>query len=159
VPSASIQSWGVLLDISSGKVIAVDQDGHPALVINTIGAGKTLLSAYPVEHYLAAVPGVFDKAENTHAIYEAFRDWTGFKPAFRSNHPEVELSVLAGEHRSYLVLVNHSDQPQDETVSRSVPGGSYSLITPEGTKPLTTDGPNAKLHLGSYEGAILEWKQ
>jgi endo-1,4-beta-mannosidase len=159
LPSASIQSWGVLLDVSSGKVIAIDQDGHPALVTNTIGAGKTLLSAYPIEHYLAAVPGVFDKAENTQAIYEAFRDWSGFKPAFRSNHPEVELSVLAGEHRSYLVLVNHSDQPQDETVSRSVSGGSYSLITPEGVKALTTDGPNAKLHLGPYQGAILEWKQ
>src|SRR4029077_12853640 len=99
VPSASIQSWGVLLEVSSGKVIAVDQDGHPALVINSIGAGKTLLSAYPIEHYLARMPAAFDKPENTQQIYAAFRDWAGVTPAFRSDRPEVEVTSLTGAHR------------------------------------------------------------
>ena len=58
VPSATIESWGTLLEVSSGRIIAVDQDGHPALVTNTLGSGKTLLSAYPIEHYLANVPAV-----------------------------------------------------------------------------------------------------
>jgi endo-1,4-beta-mannosidase len=159
IPSATIQSWGVLLQVSSGKVIAVDQDGRPALVANTLGSGKTLVSAYPIEHYLAAVAGIFDQRENTHAIYEAFRDWAGVKPAFRSNHPEVEVSVLSGDHRSYIVLVNHSNQAQDEIVSHSLSGGSYSVITPEGSKSLAADGTNANVHLGPFEGSILEWKQ
>ena len=96
VPSATIQSWGVLLEVSTRKVIGVDQDGHPALVTNTVGQGKTLLCAYPIEHYLAAVPAAFDMSENTQAIYEAFRDWAGVKPAFRSDHKEVEVSSLNG---------------------------------------------------------------
>ena len=158
VPSASIQSWGVLLEVSSGKVIAVDQDGHPALVINSIGAGKTLLSAYPIEHYLAGVPAAFDKPENTQQIYAAFRDWAGVTPAFRSDRPEVEVTSLTGDHRGYLAVVNHSDQPQDLTILSAIPVRSYTWITPEGAKPVTLEGATAKLHLGPFEGAILEWK-
>ena len=158
VPSASIQSWGVLLEVSSGKVIAVDQDGHPALVINSIGAGKTLLSAYPIEHYLGGMPAAFDKPENTQQIYAAFRDWAGVTPAFRSDRPEVEVTSLTGDHRGYLAVVNHSDQPQDLTILSAIPVRSYTWITPEGAKPVALEGANAKLHLGPFEGAILEWK-
>ena len=158
VPSASIQSWGVLLEVSSGKVIAVDQDGHPALVINSIGAGKTLLSAYPIEHYLAGMPAAFDKPENTQQIYAAFRDWAGVTPAFRSDRTEVEVTSLTGDHRGYLAVVNHSEQPQDLTIFSAIPVRSYTWITPEGAKPVALEGANAKLHLGPFEGAILEWK-
>jgi hypothetical protein len=42
-----------------------------------------LLSAYPLENYLANLPAAFDKPENTHRIYEAFREWSGLKPLFR----------------------------------------------------------------------------
>ncbi len=159
IPSAIIQSWGVLLQVSNGKVIAVDQEGRPALVTNTLGPGKTLLSAYPIEHYLASVAGVFDKPENTHTIYRAFQEWTGVRPAFRSTHPEVELSVLKGEGRSYVILVNHSNQSQDEIVTRAAPGGSYFVVTPAGAKPLAAGGAGAKIQLGPFEGAVLEWRQ
>ena len=159
VPGINLQSTGVVLEVSSGKVIAVDQEGRPALVTNTIGAGKTLVSAYPIEHYLAVVPGVFDKPENTHAIYEAFREWAGVKPAFRSDRPEVEVNALDGNHRGYLVLVNHSDKPQDVSILSAAPVRSYSLVTPEGGRALTPQGANARLRLEPFEGAILEWKQ
>ena len=159
VPSASVQSWGVILEVSTGKVIAVDQDGHPALVVNSLGKGKTLLSAYPIEHYLAAVPAVFDKPVDARKIYEAFRDWVGAKPTFHSDNFEVEVSSLPGAHRGYLVVVNHSDQPQDSAILSSIMVHSYSSITPEGARPLAAGGANTKLHLGPYEGAILEWKQ
>ncbi len=159
VPSASIQSWGVLLEVSTGKVIAVDQDGHPALVINSVGAGKTLLSAYPIEHYLAGVPGAFDQPENTRKLYEAFREWTGVRPAFRSDRPEIEVSSLKGDRRGYLVVVNHSDRPQDSVILSAAPVRSYSSINPDGAKPLPLDGVNTRVHLGPFEAAILEWKQ
>jgi len=159
VPSATIQSWGVLLEVSTGKVIAVDQNGNPALVINSIGSGKTLLCAYPIEHYLANVSAAFDQPENTMKLYEAFREWTGVKPRFRSDRPEVEVSSLKGDHRGYLVVVNHSEQAQDTSILATVPVHSYSLISSEGIKPLVPEGANAKLHLGPYEAAVLEWKQ
>ncbi|HTZ46537.1 MAG TPA: hypothetical protein VMH20_03040 [Verrucomicrobiae bacterium] len=159
VPAQNMQSWGVLLQVSTGKVVAVDQDGRPALVINTTGTGKTLLSAYPIEHYLAGVPAVFDQPENTKKLYEAFRDWVGVKPGFRSDCSEVEVSNLKGDRRGYIVVVNHSNQPQDPTIIATVPVGSYSSITPDGSKPLSLHGTNTQLHLDPYEAAIIEWKQ
>jgi endo-1,4-beta-mannosidase len=159
VPSASIQSWGVLLEVSTGKVIAVDQDGHPALVINSIGSGKTLLSAYPIEHYLAGVPATFDQPQNTRKIYEAFRDWAGVKPAFRSDRPEVEVASLKGDGRGYLVVVNHSDHAQAPNILSATSSHSFHSIDPDGVKPLTPQGEKVTVPLGPYEAVILEWKQ
>jgi len=159
VPSQSIQSWGVILEVSGGKVIAVDQDGRPALVTNTIGSGKTLLSAYPIEHYLAGVPAVFDQPESTHRIYDAFREWSGVKPAFRSDRPEVEVSVLTAGNRGYLVVVNHSAQALATTISAAAPVSSLSQVTPEGQKPLEFRSSKATMQLDAFEGAILEWKK
>lgn len=159
VPSQNIQSWGVLLEVSTGKVIAVDQDGRPALVVNSVGSGKVLLSAYPIEHYLANVPGVFDQPENTRKIYEAFRDWVGVKPVFRSDRSAVEVSSLKGDRRGYVVAVNHSDQPQDCNIISTLPVRSYTMVNPDGPRPLALDGANTNIHLGPYEAAVLEWKQ
>lgn len=159
VPSQNIQSWGVLLQVSTGKVIAVDQNGHAALVINSIGAGKTLLCAYPIEHYLANIPAALDQPDNTEKLYEAFREWTGVKPAFRSDRPEVEVSLLKGDRRGYLVVVNHSDQPQDAGILARVSVHSYASVNPDGLTPLPLQGPNTSIHLGPYQAAVLEWKQ
>jgi len=159
VPSATTESWGTLLDITTGKVIAVDQDGHPALVTNTLGSGKTLLSAYPIEHYLANVPAVFDKPEDTHRIYAAFRDWAGVKPDFHADRPTVEVSTLIGDRRGYVVVVNHSDKAENVKISTTLAVHALTRISPEGSKPITMDGSGWRMDLGPYEGAIVEWKQ
>jgi hypothetical protein len=158
-PDASSRSFGSLLEVTSGKVIAVDQDGRPALVANSLGSGKTLVCAYPIEHYLAGVPAVFEKPESTHRIYEAFRKWTGVKPLFRTDQPSVEVSSLNADHRGYAVLVNHSPQPQRVTVLTTLPIRSLSLITPEGPRALKPDGSGWKMEIGAYEGAVVEWKE
>jgi len=159
VPSASIQSWGTLLEVSSGKVIAVDQDGHPALVTNQIGSGKTLLSAYPLEHYLAEVPAVFDKPEDTHRLYAAFRDWVGVKPAFRVDNPPVELSVLDGTARGYVVAVNHSFATQKVTVHSATPVRTVSRIAVDGPKAIAMDGSSWRLEIAPFDAVIVEWKR
>ena len=158
VPTQTIESWGTLLEVTTGKVIAVDQNNRPALVANTLGRGKSLLSAYPLEHYLANVPSVFDQPEKTHRIYKAFGDWVGLKPAFRTDQPPVEVSALNGDHRGYVVLVNHSAEPQKVTVFTTSGAHSVSRIAPEGVKPMRIEGSSWKMELGSYEGAIVEWK-
>jgi hypothetical protein len=159
VPSATTESWGTLLEVTTGKIIAVDQDGHPALVANTVGSGKTLLSAYPLEHYLASVPAVFDRVEDTHRIYEAFRDWAGVRPVFHADRPTVEVSTLNGDRRGYVVVVNHSDKTENVKISTTVAAPAVTRISPEGSKPITMEGPRWRMDLGPYEGAIVEWKQ
>ncbi|HXY51851.1 MAG TPA: beta-galactosidase [Terriglobales bacterium] len=159
VPSANIESWGALLEVGAGKVIAVDQDGHPALVANALGSGKTLLSAYPIEHYLADVPSAFDKPENTHRIYQAFRDWAGVKPQFRSNEPAVEVSALNGDRRGYAVIVSHSAQPRSVTISSTLTMHALTRISPQGMTSLAVEASSWRMDLDPYEAVIVEWKQ
>lgn len=158
VPAQSARYWGSILDVKGGKVIAVDQDGRPALVTNSLGSGKTLLSAYPIEAYLATVPSVFEKSESTHRIYAAFRQWAGVKPAFYTDQASIEATVLNADHHGYVVLVNHSAVSRPTTVSTSLPIHSIRQVTLEGLKPLVLDGSSWKLEIGPYDGAIVEWK-
>jgi endo-1,4-beta-mannosidase len=158
VPAQNSKYWGSMLDVKGGKVIAVDQDGRPALVTNTLGKGKTLLCAYPIEAYLANVPSVFEQAENTHRIYEAFREWTGIKPIFRTDQADVEVAALTGDKRGYAIVVNHSSQTHAVTVSTMLPLHGLSQVTPDGPKSLSLEGSSWKMDIGAYEGAVVEWK-
>lgn len=159
VPAATPRSWGSILAVKGGTVIAVDQDGRPALVASTLGKGKTLICAYPLENYLAAVPAVFDKPEETNRIYQAFREWAGIQPLFRSEIASVEVSALSGKNRGYAVVTNHSPSRQSVTITSSVPFHSLTRITPQGSSQVASTNSSFKVDLGEYEGAVFEWQQ
>ena len=159
VPNPGPRSWGSILEIRGGTVVAVDQDGRPALVANKLGSGKTLLSAYPIENYLANSPAVFDKPELTYRIYQAFRDQSDTKPLFHTDHPSVEVSCLSGRARGYAIVTNHSGEKQTVTVTASLPLHSVSRVTTQGRTSLELSRTTFKVELGAYEGAIFEWKE
>ena len=158
VPAGNPRYWGALLEVKGGKVIAVDQDGRPALVANTLGSGKTLLSAYPIEAYLAAMPSAFEKPENSHRIYQAFREWTGYKSQFFTDHPSVEVGALNADHGGYVIVVNHSAEVQRVTVQATVPVHSLKRVTAEGKDEVRLEGSGWKMDLEAHEAVILEWK-
>ncbi len=158
VPAASPRSWGALLEIKGGTVIAVDQDNKPALVANSVGSGKTLLCAYPIEHYLAVVPAAFDKRESTDRVYRAFREWAGIKPIFHSNRTSVEVSALSGKAGGYAVVTNHSASPQNVTVTAAGPLHSVARVTSQGATQIEVEGSAFTVDIGAYEGAVFEWK-
>jgi hypothetical protein len=148
-----------MLEVTTGTVIAVDQDNRPALVSNSIGAGKTLVSAYPIENYLATVPSVFDKPESTYRLYAAFRDWASVKPAFRSDQTAVEVSALSGNRRGYVILINHSADAQHVTVSTSLPVANIRQVDPDGVKNLTLKNSSWTMQMDPYQAAVVEWQQ
>jgi transposase len=152
------RQWAVTLEVQGGTVIAVDQAGRPALIANTLGKGKTLLCAYPLESYLAGVPSVFDQEENTHRIYQAFRDWAGVKPRFCTSQPSVEAVSLNAQDHGYVVVVNHSAMPQRVTVTSALSLKSIQRVTPNGEQPVSLHGSQWDLDLQPYGAAVLEWK-
>ena len=158
LPDASPRSWGAVLEVKGGTVIAVDQDNRPALVANSVGSGKTLLCAYPLERYLANRPAAFDMPESTHRIYQAFREWAGVKPTFYSDHPSVEVTALSGKVGGYVIVTNHSGDPQKVTVTAATPLHSVARITAQGTSAINVAGSSFKVDIGAYEGAVLAWK-
>ncbi len=158
IPGASARNFGAQLEVSGGKVIATDQDGRPALVANVLGKGKTLLSAYPIETYIANTPAVFEKQETTHRLYEAFREWTGVTPLFRTDQPSVEATALRASQSGYVVVVNHSGTPQNVNVTSSLPLHSLRVITPQGAQSLNANGSSFRLDLAAYDAVVVEWK-
>jgi endo-1,4-beta-mannosidase len=157
VPSATARSWGALLEVKGGTVIAVDQDNHPALVANSAGSGKTLLSAYPLENYLATLPAAFDKPESTYRIYKAFADWSGVKPLFRSDQPSVEVCALSGRTHGYVVVTNHGTGSQSVIITAAGPLHSVSRISQHEKAPLQVSGNTFKVDIAAYEGEVFEW--
>ena len=158
LPSASPKSWGTLLEVSTGKVIAVDQDGNPALVTNSLGSGRTLLSAYPIEHCIAETAAAFDKPESTHRLYAAFRDWAGVRPAFAGDNPKVELSALSGAGRGYLIAVNHGFEPQAVAIRATQSVRSLTRVASGGPEPVSFDGAVWRLNIAPFDAVIVEWK-
>jgi hypothetical protein len=157
-PGGGTRYWGSLLKVEGGQVIAEDQDGHPALVAHTAGKGRTLLSAYPLEAWIAATPGAIDKDVNMTRFYRAIRDWAGAKPLFSTDCPQVEASVLSGEGRGYVVLVNHGPVEREVTVTGSQALRILRHITPEGPRTLAPKGTSWTQKLGPYEGAVVEYR-
>lgn len=152
------RQWAATLTPHGGTVIAVDQNGRPALVANRLGKGKTLLCAYPLESYLANLPAAFDHEENTYRVYQAFRDWAGVQPRFRTNQASVEAESLDAPDHGYVVVVNHSAKPQQTTVISALPVKSVQRIAPNGEQPISLHGSQWDLDLQPYGAAVFEWR-
>ena len=158
VPNPGPRSWGSILEVKGGTVVAVDQDGRPALVANKIGSDHTLLSAYPIESYLANSPAVFDRPEASYRIYQAFREWSGVTPRFFTDQPSVEALSLGGGSHGYVVVTNHSAATQTVTVTAAKPLHTVSRLSSQGNRQVEVSKTSFKVDLGAYDGAVFEWK-
>ncbi len=149
--------WPATLEVAQGQVIALDQAGRPALVAHSFGKGKTLLSAYPLEVYLALLPSAFERPESTHQIFRGLAQWAGFIPLFSTNVPGVEVAGLAGAERGYAVLANHQPETSPVTVVCRNPLKSVYEIGLEGKHPLVLKDNQWQMEIPAYGGAVLEW--
>lgn len=157
VPGQSAKYWGTGLEVGTGTVIAVDQDNRPALVTHTLGAGKTLLSAYPLEAYLGNTVAVFDNAPTTYRLFTALRAWSGVEPLVSTDQPEVEASALVGSDSGYIVLVNHSGKAHRAQITTTLPVHKLKQLTADGLIALQRDGGKWGIDVPAYDGVILEW--
>ncbi len=154
---SNLRNWPATLKVTSGKVIAVDAFGRPALVANVHGQGKTLLSAYPLECYLGELPAAFEDTENTHLIYKAFGEWTELVPLLRTDQPSVEVSGLIGPNGGYAVLANHKSETIQVQLTSRLSIDSLLRITPEGMEIVSESNGTFTMNLNGYDGAILKW--
>jgi len=155
--STNPKLWAATLDIKDGQVIAIDQDGRPALVIHQYGKGKTMLSTYPLECYLALKPAAFEGQGNTYRLYHAFSQWVGADALFSTDHPMVEVAALAGAQRGYAILTNHSPQALNVKVSAQLSLMRIRQVTPSGFKEIKLNRRGWQITLKGFSGAVVEW--
>jgi endo-1,4-beta-mannosidase len=149
--------WPATLDVTDGQVIAVDQDDRPSLVVHSFGKGKTLLSAYPLETYLAVLPSAFELSENTHRIYHGLVEWAGVTPFFSTDVAGVEVAGLIGEGRGYAVLANHQPEKCQVTVTSRNSITALQRIAPDGKHPIALKNNRWQMEIPAYDGAVMEW--
>ena len=156
--NGDLKHWAATLEIKGGEVIAVDQDGKPALIAHQFGKGKTLLCAYPIESYLAVKPAAFEGQENTYRIYQSFRKWVGAEALFSTDQPAVEVGALAGSSRGYAIFANHGMQACDVNVTCTQSLKEIRQVTPSGMHELNLIRNGWRMNLDGFSGAIVEWK-
>jgi hypothetical protein len=155
---SSARYWPATLDITAGTVLAQDGSGRPALIANTYGRGKTLLSAYPLEGYLAIRPAAFEGSETTHLLFRALAEWVGIQPMFSTDEPGVEVAGLVADKRGYAVLANHQLEQKQVTVFSNLPLKEVNQVTSQGRQPLSLQERAWRMIVPAYDGAVVEWK-
>ncbi len=149
--------WPALINVSGGQVIAVDGAGHPALVVNEYGRGKVMLSAYPLESYLAVKPGAFEQPEYSYRLYRAFRQWAGVRSLFETDQPSVEVAALSSKQRGYAVVTSHLPVEARVQVSTKLPIRAARLLTPDGTVDLGVQERAWQMTVPAFDGMVVEW--
>ncbi|MER5437025.1 cellulase family glycosylhydrolase [Streptomyces sp. NPDC002790] len=91
------------------RVVATDAHGRPALLVNEIGAGRTILATYPLEHMAARSAQV--NPEQTHRLYAALADVAGAARPVTVDTPLVSADTLVHEDgRRFLWLVSQAEE-------------------------------------------------
>ncbi|MBX3233863.1 MAG: cellulase family glycosylhydrolase [Labilithrix sp.] len=160
VPVASSRYWGSVLEAGRGEVVAVDQDGRPAIVVNKLGRGTTVLAAFPFESWLATTPSAFDakdfraKPQLVDRLYRAVRA-LGPRPRFElaPAQPEVEATPLGDR---YLVLVNHGPDPRRVEVRAAAALRSVERVTTTGKEAVSLANGRFAVDLPPWDGAVFE---
>ncbi|MDN4595685.1 cellulase family glycosylhydrolase [Leifsonia virtsii] len=127
---------------TSGEVVAVDAHGRPAIVVQEHGAGRAVLSTYPLEFFASAQARV--NPEQTWRLYDALAAVADVERDVLLDDPRVFTDTLVhADGRRFVVFLSQHETPV--TVTPSVPGGTLTAL--DGT-------PSPALELAPYGAAL-----
>jgi hypothetical protein len=102
------------VDAVDAEVLAVDDQGNPALLRRRTGAGWMVLGTYPVEHFAAGTPAA--NPEPTWRLYDALATEAGVQRTVTVPDGRVAAAELEHEDgRRFVWLVNHAAEPVTAT--------------------------------------------
>lgn len=109
---------------TTGTVIAVDAHDRPVIVSQPHGAGRAVLSTYPLEYFASELPGV--NPEDTWRLYDALADVADVERDVRLDDPQIFTDTLIhADGRRFVFFV--SQHPDEVTVTPRVAGTLNSL--------------------------------
>jgi endo-1,4-beta-mannosidase len=91
---------------TGATVVAIDQQGRPALLRHSLGEGTTVLSTYPLEHMAARTARV--NPESTWRIYSALAEEAGVVRPVRVADPRVLVGTVHSLAAETVLFVNCS---------------------------------------------------
>lgn len=153
---SGLEYTGALLDPEDAQVIAIDQDGNPAILVHKLESGMSILCAYPIEMFLGVTPNVFEEGSSYWKLYRAIKAIAGIHDIYETGQPNVELGILSGKERDYVILVNHARQPQEGNVMVTNNLHQVVEIQPEQKSSVEFDSAGFAYQLQAFNGTIFE---
>jgi len=144
---------GVRLECGDARVIAVQQDGEPALVLADRGAGHVVTCAVPVELLLAGEPDAHGPGDGSWRLYAGLADLSGARDGAWASHPDLTNGELRGPGGGTLVVTNHSGAPVRAPLRLPAGAHNAALVGPRG--PASFD--DAELDLEPYGVVVVTW--
>lgn len=133
---------------AGAEVVAVDQDGRPAVLRRSVGSGSLVLCTVPIEHFAAATPRV--NPEPTYRLYDALAALAGVRRPVTVDDPRIAAGTLRHrDGRRFVFLVSQADQPL--SVTPAVSGG---YLTALGDR-----APLQHVEIAPYDVRVLELRE
>ncbi len=151
-----IVGMGMQLEMADGRVLAVDQEGRPALITKSINKGHTVLCAYPLEYSLGNNANAFEKPGNYQRLYRSLKSLAQIQSPFSIDDPRIEIGWLSGRDCDYVFLINHSHQSSTIDVRSRVPGKAHCLSS-DTAQAYGIETTSFKVELSGFSGCIYKW--
>jgi hypothetical protein len=130
---------------AGAEVLAIDNEGRPALLRNRVGDGWMVFCTYPLEYMAASRPSA--NPDPTWQLYSALAGLAGVARPVRVDDPRIIIGAIeVGEREAYLALNVSPDAVHANLVS---PERSISLASSQSGERLDA------LHLNPYEVELL----
>jgi hypothetical protein len=151
------------LAVDDARIVAVDADGEPGLVVARRGSGLVATCAAPVELLLAAAPDRHGPGDASWGLYAGLVELGGIRELARVDHPDVTTGTLQGPGGGSVALTNHGSA--DLRVALRLPGDAVvaRVFEPGGRRVLSAGaaGPDVavEVELPGHGAALVGWRQ
>ncbi|NOZ72358.1 MAG: cellulase family glycosylhydrolase, partial [Chloroflexi bacterium] len=133
---------------TQATVLALADDGHPALTVRDLGKGKAFFAPCSLEQQLIE-ESESNRWSHVYRLYQALRRMAGIIPLFEATRPSLSLSLLEDREGAQLIVAtNHSDTRLQE-----------KLYCPRGDGRVTDieSGEKVGIHKGAFFLGMEPW--
>ena len=155
----ALASRGVLLRVSDAETVAVDADGHPALVVARRGSGTVVTCAYPVETILAATPDAHRSGDRSWGLYAGLASLVTTRSAASCDEPDVILGELRGPEGGVVVATNHAGSSIVSTLRLPEGAVRAEIVDAAGTSTAELSGDAIPIALDPFGATVVTWRR
>ncbi len=121
------RQYAVRLKPVSAEVLAYDQDGNPAIVVNAYGKGKIMFVNAPIESYFAVTPQVASERVGYEKIYALAKRLAGVESGLEKCNPLTNFTIhRIDEKRALAIVINNTEEVISEKFSFN--GGTVGKV-------------------------------
>jgi len=151
-----VDGTGVLLKSEGAEVIAVDDDGFPAITRHKLGKGQCIVSAYPLELLMGKKYWAFEETTRLSEFYKTLADCARIVPYAIVQEPKIEIGILKGTEKDLLIVVNHSTSAVNSNIKLNKSIGRLIRHGVQNSKEIILESNTFNISMEPFSGTIYE---